>query len=116
LKQIIQIAIVLFSFLLGNEVYSQTSVEFPNVITPNGDGMNDEFLVKSSGYVKMDGVILNRRGETIINFFGLNAKWDGRTSSGDRVMDGVYFYKISLTREDGEIESYMGNIQVLGRR
>jgi len=116
LNRLIQIAILTFFFLLGSEAVAQTTTEFPNVITPNGDGINDEFFVKTTGYVNMEGTILNRRGETIITFYGLNARWDGRTSSGDRVMDGVYFYKLTLTREDGEKESFMGNIHVYGRK
>lgn len=114
MKKLLQIALLFLLVFIGNQAFSQTAT-FPNVITPNGDGINEQFYVTSSGYVKMEGVIFNRRGETIINFYGLNAKWDGRNSSGERVMDGVYFYKITLTREDGEQESFMGNIQVLGR-
>lgn len=109
--------IVLFALLSISEgILAQNSVEIPNVITLNGDGINDQFLVRTTGYVQMEGVIFNRRGETITNFYGINAKWDGRTSSGDVVMDGVYFYKIILTREDGEKEDFMGEIQVLGRK
>lgn len=115
LNRFLQIAILTFIFLGGSAIYAQESVEFPNVITPNGDGINDEFFVKSTGYVKMEGVIMNRRGETITNFYGLNAKWDGRSSTGERVMDGVYFYKITMTRENGEKENFMGFIHVLGR-
>ena len=115
MNKLVQIAIFTLFLLIGGNLHAQETVEFPNVMTPNGDGINDEFLVKSTGYVQMEGVILNRRGETIINFYGLNAKWDGRTSSGERVMDGVYFYKITMTREDGEKESFMGFIHVLGR-
>lgn len=115
MNKLFQIAIFTFFLFIGNHVYSQASAVFPNVITPNGDGINDEFFVKSSGYVKMEGTIFNRRGETIINFYGINARWDGRTSSGDRVMDGVYFYTLTLTREDGEKESFMGDIHVYGR-
>ncbi|MEZ4936145.1 MAG: gliding motility-associated C-terminal domain-containing protein [Crocinitomicaceae bacterium] len=115
MKKIVQIAILLGGLSFANQVFSQT-VQFPNVITPNGDGINDFFYVTCTGYVQMEGVILNRRGEPITNFYGINARWDGRNSSGERVMDGVYFYKIVLTREDGEQESFMGNIQVLGRK
>lgn len=115
MKRSVQILGFLCLLFVGNQAFSQ-SVEFPNVITPNNDGVNDFFIVTSSGYVKMEGVIFNRRGETITNFYGLNARWDGRNSSGERVMDGVYFYKITMTREDGEEESFMGNIQVLGRK
>lgn len=115
MKQLIQIALFGTLLFCGSHAYTQT-VQIPNVITPNGDGVNDAFYVTSSGYVKMEGVILNRRGETITNFYGINARWDGRNSSGERVMDGVYFYKIVMTREDGEQESFMGNIQVVGRK
>ncbi len=114
MKNLLHITFVFFGLFLAESAFSQEAT-FPNVITPNGDGVNDFFYVTSTGYVKMEGVIFNRRGETITNFYGINARWDGRNSSGERVMDGVYFYKITLTREDGDHESFMGNIQVLGR-
>ncbi|MCB0477320.1 MAG: gliding motility-associated C-terminal domain-containing protein [Crocinitomicaceae bacterium] len=114
MKKLFEIAVLLGFLFIGNQAYSQT-VEIPNVITPNNDGINDFFYITSTGYVQMEGIILNRRGEPIINFYGINARWDGRNSAGERVMDGVYFYKITLTREDGEQDSFMGNIQVVGR-
>ncbi len=66
----------------------------PNVFTPNGDGENDEFLPLGpdgpGGCATL--VILNRWGQEVRGEEDASHGWNGRTSAGMTVPDGVYYY------------------------
>jgi gliding motility-associated-like protein len=64
----------------------------PNVFSPNGDGINDHFLVKGDRSLVVR--IYNRWGQEVFQS-NLNASWDGSDCS-----DGTYFYVISGTDEE----------------
>ncbi|MCC7331633.1 MAG: gliding motility-associated C-terminal domain-containing protein [Flavobacteriales bacterium] len=91
----------------------------PNVFTPNGDGVNDVFCIKVSGYEKINWRIINRWGQTVksgkleVESDGYIELWDGRTSSGIKVPDGTYYYMINLTKKRGEQETKKGFVQIL---
>ncbi|MEZ4938374.1 MAG: gliding motility-associated C-terminal domain-containing protein [Crocinitomicaceae bacterium] len=76
----------------------------PNVVTPNGDGINDVFFVEFE-FNKM--MIMNRWGEVVFETNDMNTHWDGKDLQGKPVADGVYFYII-------EAEQILrGNVQVI---
>ncbi|MBN8702342.1 MAG: PKD domain-containing protein [Bacteroidetes bacterium] len=70
-------------------------VEVPNVFSPNYDGVNDIFNVanicKSYDYLF---TVYDRWG---VEMFSTNLRkngWDGRTTAGEPVPDGTYYYTI----------------------
>jgi len=72
--------------------------QIPNVITPNGDGINDLFVIPfiTSEY---NLTILNRWGEKVFETSNPNQEyWDG-SNNGAINSDGVYFY-ILETKEN----------------
>lgn len=69
--------------------------EISNVFTPDGDGINDVFNVKTAA--KGSAVILNRWGETVFGS-ALPFSWDG-TSGNRPCSEGVYFYIIESGNE-----------------
>lgn len=90
--------------LLGNEseksvmicVDSCNFYEIPNVFTPNGDGINDILVAKTSGLVeKIDLKIFNRTGVLIFRTSEPRINWDG-TYNGRIVSPGVYFYQCDV--------------------
>lgn len=84
-------------------------IEIPNVFTPNGDGINDVFKVNLSGNAlqnfRID--IYDRWGLLIFTSESINYKWDGRTTSGKKVVEGTYFYIVEL---NGTV--YKGHVMV----
>ncbi len=61
---------------------------FPNVITPNGDGMNDVFeIVNSDKYQNALLQVFNRWGKLVFEQQNYDNKWDG-----GNLPDGTYFY------------------------
>jgi len=81
---------------LGFEDYFDWS--FPNVFTPNGDGLNDLFVINVAGrmYECVDLVIYNKWGEVQFTSSGNNIIWDGYTNTGVAANVGSYYFTISL--------------------
>ncbi len=83
-------------YLVDSLKLYELSNEFnsPNVFSPNGDGINDLFIIK--GLSKGDRVaVCNRWGTKVFEFAGTKDGWDGRTTSGEECSAGVYYYTIS---------------------
>jgi gliding motility-associated-like protein len=74
--------------------------EFPNVITPNGDGINDIFKIENLPE-NTEVIILNRWGNVVLKSDNYQNNWDGKDSSGKVLVDGVYTYKFKT--KDGRI-------------
>lgn len=67
----------------------------PNVFTPNGDGINDVFdFKKIVPCGEFSFMVYNRWGILVLKSESNSAIWDGRTTSGENVVDGTYFYVI----------------------
>jgi gliding motility-associated-like protein len=91
--------------LAGNEGTKSTMIcvdscdfyEIPNVFTPNGDGINDILVAKTSGLVeKVDFRLFNRNGMELFRTSEPRLNWDG-TYKGKIVSPGVYFYQCDVT-------------------
>ena len=70
--------------------------EIPNVFTPNGDGINDILIAKTTSMVeKVDFKLYNRTGLLIFSTDRPRLEWDG-TYNGRVVSPGVYFYQCDV--------------------
>ncbi len=81
---------------------SESKLEFPNAISPNGDGRNDELKPKE-GYksiVSFHAAVFNRWGQKLYSWDDIHGSWDGK-QGGKRVKDGVYFLVVSAKGGDG---------------
>jgi gliding motility-associated-like protein len=86
-------------------------IVIPNIITPNDDGTNDIFLIKTTGIKSYDLVIVNRWGNTVFVSSDPAVIWDGK-SDGKPVDEGVYFYKLRASSVSKEY-NYQGNVTVI---
>lgn len=99
----------------------------PNIITPNGDGINDRFYVSflpegSRSFERISVKIYNRWGQLVFedaNFHERNTfdkGWDGSDmNSGNQLGNGVYYYLINLDDpSSGESDSREGHITITG--
>lgn len=76
-----------------------SSLDVPNVFTPNGDGMNDEFRVAYKSLISFHGVIYNVWGRKVFEWTDPATGWDG-TIDGKPAAEGVYYYVIEATGDD----------------
>jgi len=73
------------------------SIFVPNVITPNGDGFNEVFLIGNIEYFdKVSIAIFNRWGNKLFEQENYDNSWDGVGPSGKVLPDGTYFYTVEL--------------------
>ncbi|KAI9549373.1 hypothetical protein GHT06_003739 [Daphnia sinensis] len=81
----------------------------PNVITPNGDGLNDQFEIKGLGkFVKNDIVIWNRWGDHILTVEDYQNDW-----AADGLKQGTYYYILKALDEGNTQHVFKGWIQVI---
>lgn len=90
-------------------VFAQFDPEIPSQITSNGDGVNDNFLIKATG-VTYTYQIYDRWGKLIFEGEN-NVAWDA-TSKGSPVMNGVYIY-IATFQYGNETIIKKGTVDVL---
>ncbi len=99
------------SFIMTN---GNPTVFIPNVLTANNDQVNDLWSLDLSCIEKMNCQIFNRWGNLIYEFNESNVGWDGKTSDGKEVSDGVYFYKIIIDNfGDSGQEEFNGHITLI---
>ncbi|MCS6904046.1 MAG: gliding motility-associated C-terminal domain-containing protein [Bacteroidia bacterium] len=84
----------------------------PNVFTPNGDGVNDKWVIVAEGIKEIRIVVFDRWGSRVWETYHLNDFWEGFCVSKP-CPPGTYFYKISaITNEDKSIER-TGQVTIL---
>lgn len=84
-------------------------VEFiPGGFSPNGDGVNDRFVIENTGFKRISLEVFNRWGNRVYRSADYKNDWDGRSTEGIRVSsdlpEGTYYYIVIL---DGK-EKYVG--------
>ena len=89
-------------------VMDECTLKIPNVVTANGDKVNDEFFLESKGVKQMEVTIFNRWGNIVYTMDGLKGAWNC-----EDVKDGTYFYKIEGVCNNGETLSKNGFITVI---
>jgi gliding motility-associated-like protein len=66
----------------------------PNTFSPNGDGINDTWVIdKLSTYPGSRVQVFNRYGQVVFDSYGYPQPWDG-TMQGKKVPFGTYYYII----------------------
>ncbi|HUR31786.1 MAG TPA: gliding motility-associated C-terminal domain-containing protein [Saprospiraceae bacterium] len=93
-------------------------IYIPNIISPNGDGVNDVFNVFFNENLDITALtcsIFDRWGNHVFNSTDINFKWYGQFSGVD-VLPGVYVYSIDVeTTINGERQNriFKGDITVV---
>jgi gliding motility-associated-like protein len=85
----------------------------PNVFTPNGDGINDEFFITTSGLSEYKLEIYDRWGVKLFESAEPNVHWDGHTTSGAMCTDGTYYF-ILLAKSPTQDYSTTGFVTLIG--
>jgi gliding motility-associated-like protein len=90
--------------------HRQMEFSIPNAFSPNGDGINEEWIVKGllDIYPNNRLVIVNRWGVEIFRASNYQNDWNGQG-----VGEGTYFYQLTLTTQDGQEEVFTGYLTVI---
>jgi len=80
------------------DIFDCLDYGFPNIFTPNGDGINDFFgpFTPYQGVVRVDMQIYNRWGKRVFRTEDPNVHWNGCDENNWPCADGVYFYSCEV--------------------
>ncbi|MFT6175226.1 MAG: gliding motility-associated-like protein [Cryomorphaceae bacterium] len=94
--------------------FADCTIQIPNVFTPNGDGINDEWIIGLDRPLFFEVVIYNRWGLIVYESKDFSTFWDGTNyKSGELCSEGVYFYLISLSNFEGTLITEAGDITLI---
>jgi len=97
-----------------NTVFSKYSFFIPNIFTPNGDGINDDFQGYGQNIDEYQMYIFDRWGGLLYQTKDYDKPWDGKDFSCNNVCsEGIYVYKFITKDVDGETHKYYGQITLL---
>jgi gliding motility-associated-like protein len=97
-----------------NELFNlEPDTYVPTAFTPNGDGINDEFVPSLRANRGAVMRIYDRGGALVWHSTGDNINWNGRSLEGDTVRAGVYVWILSMKLEDGSFEELRGPVSLL---
>ncbi len=95
--------------------YVDCLIDFPNVFTPDDDGVNEKFYFNIINGQVYHLLIYNRWGNLIYESY--NNEWDGTKLNGKKVSDGTYFYIIEYKffyKDD--VYNKQGTVQVFNHK
>jgi gliding motility-associated-like protein len=85
----------------------------PNVFTPNGDNVNDGFVIKVKGAKSAEGLIYNRWGQLLYSWDVLNVTWDGKAANGENCPDATYYYLIKVIDKKNKEHLFPGYVLLI---
>jgi gliding motility-associated-like protein len=97
-------------------ITSDEGINIPNVFSPNGDGINDEFFISSSNLSEYILDIFNRWGELMFHSENKTEVWDGTNhNNGKSCPNGNYFYVLKAASATRDYSSN-GYISITGTK
>jgi gliding motility-associated-like protein len=78
----------------------------PNSFTPDGDGINDAWLIYGDNIIKFHLQLYNRMGEMFFESFEMSQPWLGQRRSGDHFVDSEvypYIIRYQMVESNGEL-------------
>jgi gliding motility-associated-like protein len=84
-----------------------------NVLTPNGDDMNDYMWITSSLAEVIDVKVYNRWGLSVWEAIGTDLRFEGRTSAGVELPAGTYYYTVVLNYGDAGTKELTGYLTII---
>lgn len=90
--------------------FSFEDYDFPNVLTPNGDNINDELDIENHFHTcyQFEVQYFNRWGNLVFSHKYGEAPFAGKSLNGSDLAEGVYFYKL-----DYEGKTKSGFVQLI---
>ncbi len=87
------------------------TVVFPEVITPNNDGVNDAWIIENIDLFPFNRVfVVNRWGDVVFEATPYNNDWSG-THKGKLLPQGTYYYYVEL--DVNQVDTRRGSISLI---
>lgn len=98
------------------DVFDMKCLQAREVITPNGDGRNDFFVIscaQDDRYRDHVLTIYNRWGQLVFTTTNYQNNWHGTTNNGTILDEGLYMYVFEYIAPDGENVIVKGTINLI---
>ena len=102
----------MYVFTQQIEVTKPTTAFIPSAFSPNGDGENEEFFIRSQLLERFLIQIFDRYGNEIFRSFDPEFRWDG-TYQGQPVSEGVYSFRFRAIDVTGLLIEDQGTITLI---
>ncbi len=93
-------------------IYVTSEIWIPNAFTPDGDGINDLFMLKTFRIEELELYIFDRWGELLFQTTDKTQGWDG-TYKGNPVKTEAYVWKIKYKDINGKPGKRYGTITLI---
>ena len=94
-------------------VHPESIIYMPNAFTPDGDGLNEEFIpILTFTPNEYLFIIRSRWGNTIFQTKNHLEPWDGKFS-GTNIQAGVYIYYVRAVNQEGQLLEQRGQVMVI---
>ncbi len=91
---------------------NEVSLFIPNLITPNGDGANDEWIIRDLDNFRDNEVtILNRWGDNVFQKAPYDNSFNG-LFLGKALPEGTYYYLVKI-KINGEVKTFDGPLTII---
>jgi|688.fasta_scaffold03598_2 gliding motility-associated-like protein len=85
----------------------------PAAFTPNGDGINDRWIInKQNCFRQVDVNVYNRYGSLVFSKKNYENEWNG-TYRSKPLPDGTYYYVLNAIGINGSVQNLKGNLTIL---
>lgn len=87
----------------------------PNCFTPNDDNLNEVLKPLGTGWANTDYQfeVFNRWGTRIFNSSDMTKSWDGKATDDKYDPSNIYFWRVRITDNLGEIHLHKGHVAIL---
>jgi gliding motility-associated-like protein len=93
-------------------IYVYRPIQVPEIITPNYDGKNDQWVINNiTDYPKSTVKVFNRWGNIVFEAENYQNDWEG-IRNGESLPVATYYYIIELNTEDDE-KPYSGSLTIM---
>ena len=90
------------------------NLDVSNLMTANGDGYNDKWIVQNiENYPGTEVIVVNREGQQIFYSSSYDNSWTGLNKNGNPLPDGTYYYFVKFRNSD---KIYKGPLTILNEK
>jgi gliding motility-associated-like protein len=98
--------------ILPDDILNGYSIIANNLLTPNGDGVNDTWTIQYlDQYPENEVSVFNRNGERVFYTKNYQNNWNGKTSNQE-VLEDTYYYIIKLSKS-GKVGFKKGYLSII---
>ncbi len=97
-------------------IFDANCLEGAVILSPNDDGRNENFRIKSCDYKNVRLEVYNRWGQLVYSNTNYKDEWYGNKTdgpSGEPLPDGVYMYVLSATDSTGKQQLGKGTVNIV---